>query len=41
MKATPVIPGKAYRVTGCGLDLVVLAPNPVRALAQTFKELHR
>lgn len=32
MKAIPVIPGRAYRVTGQGLDFTALATNPVDAL---------
>lgn len=32
MKSTPVIPGRAYRVTGMGLDLTVFAPGPVDAI---------
>jgi hypothetical protein len=32
MKATPVIPGIAYRVTGSGVDQIVSAGNPVDAV---------
>lgn len=32
MKATPIIPGRAYGLTGCGLDLTVFANNPVDAI---------
>jgi len=32
MKAVPIVPGKAYRVTGNGFDMEVIAPNPVDAL---------
>ena len=40
MKSTPVIPGRAYRVTAPGLDLIVLTTNPMRAvvLACAIKE---
>lgn len=32
MKATPVIPGRLYRVTGKGFDMEVIAPHPIDAL---------
>ena len=32
MKASPIIPGRAYSLTGCGLDLTVFASNPVDAI---------
>jgi hypothetical protein len=32
MKSTPVIPGRAYRVTGMGLDLTVFADNAAGAI---------
>lgn len=32
MKATPIYPGREYRVTGCGFDLTVLTTNPMRAI---------
>lgn len=38
MTATPLIPGRAYRVTGNGLDLIVLTTNPMRAIVLAIKE---
>lgn len=32
MKATPIIPGKAYRVTGNGYDVTVMASNGMEAI---------
>ncbi len=32
MKAVPIVAGKAYRVTGNGFDMEVIASNPVDAL---------
>ncbi|EFU5258205.1 hypothetical protein HT797_004538 [Salmonella enterica] len=32
MSARPIVPGRAYRVRGCGLDLVVLATHPCDAI---------
>ena len=32
MKSTPIIPGKLYQVTGCGLDLPVIARSPFAAI---------
>jgi hypothetical protein len=32
MSATPITPGRSYRVKGCGFDLIVLAKHPVDAL---------
>ena len=32
MRATPVIPGRAYHITGHGLDVTVLASHPVDAI---------
>lgn len=32
MKATPIVPGRSYRVTGNGFDMEVKAPGPVDAL---------
>lgn len=32
MKATPVIPGRAYQVTGYSLNMTVLAAHPVDAI---------
>jgi len=32
MAATPIIPGRVYRVRGCGLDLNVIATHPCEAL---------
>jgi len=32
MKATPTIPGRAYHVTGMGLDITIFAPGPVDAI---------
>jgi hypothetical protein len=32
MKAIPTIPGRAYRLTGMGLDLTVFADNAVGAI---------
>lgn len=40
MSATPIIPGRLYRVRGAGLDLTVIAPHGCDAicnvLAQAF-----
>lgn len=36
MTATPIIAGRAYRVQGFGLDLVVLARHPVPALCFAY-----
>lgn len=32
MKATPVIPGIAYRVTGSGIDQIINCSGPVEAV---------
>lgn len=32
MKATPIIPGIAYRVTGSGIDQIVSCSGPVEAV---------
>ncbi len=32
MSARPIVPGHSYQVHGAGLDLTVIAPNPVDAL---------
>lgn len=32
MKATPITPGRAYRVTAPGFDLIVLTTNPMKAI---------
>jgi len=32
MKATPITPGKFYRVTGQGIDITVHCSNPVDAV---------
>lgn len=32
MKAVPIIPGKAYRVTGNGRDITIMASNGVEAI---------
>lgn len=32
MKALPIIPGRAYHVTGMGLDFTALAPNAAAAI---------
>lgn len=39
MKATPIIPGRAYGLTGCGLDLTVFASNPVDAIVMGIEIL--
>lgn len=36
MKAAPIVPGKAYRVTGNGFNMEVIAPGPVDALLYVF-----
>lgn len=38
MIATPVIPGKSYRVQGFGLDVTVLAAHPIDAIIQIVAE---
>ena len=32
MAATPLIPGRLYRVRGSGLDLNIIAPHPCDAI---------
>lgn len=32
MRATPIIPGRLYRVTGAGLNLLIVASHPCAAL---------
>jgi hypothetical protein len=32
MSATPIQPGRSYRVRGMGLDLVILAAHPCDAI---------
>lgn len=32
MRATPIIPGRLYRVTGAGLDMPIVASHPCTAL---------
>lgn len=41
MIASPVIPGRAYRVRGTGLDLCIAASHPCDAIriAITIKEI--
>ena len=39
MTAKPITPGKSYRVTGHGVDLVILAAHPCDALAIAFRNL--
>lgn len=32
MSATPIIPGRLYRVRGAGVDVTVIAPNGAAAI---------
>lgn len=32
MSATPIIPGRLYRVRAAGLDIIVIAPNGAAAI---------
>ena len=32
MSATPIVPGRLYRVRAAGLDIVVIAPNGAAAI---------
>lgn len=39
MSATPIKPGRAYRVRGMGLDFTALAANPVDAICMGIEIL--
>lgn len=39
MVATPIRPGTSYRITGSGLDLVILAAHPCDALCVALRIL--
>jgi len=41
MSATPLIPGRLYRVRGAGLDLEVLASHPCEAICIGLEVLER
>ena len=41
MSASPLIPGRLYRVRGSGLDLKVLAPHPCDAICIGLNLLER
>lgn len=41
MSATPLIPGRLYRVRGSGLDLGVLASHPCEAICIGLEVLER
>ena len=34
MKATPIIPGQCYQVTGAGINIAVHCEGPVQAILQ-------
>lgn len=39
MHATPITPGRCYRVTGAGLDLHILAPDGFAAICAALELL--
>ena len=39
MTATPIIPGRLYRVRGAGLDIEVVAPHPCDAIRALLAEV--
>lgn len=39
MSATPIIPGRAYRVRGAGLDVAVIADNGCDAIGIALEML--
>lgn len=41
MSASPLIPGRLYRVRGSGLDLKVIASHPCDAICIAFGMLER
>jgi hypothetical protein len=41
MIATPLIPGRLYRVRGCGLDLTIIASHPCDAICIGLSLLER
>lgn len=41
MTATPLIPGRLYRVRGAGLDMTVIASHPCDAIRITIDLLAR
>lgn len=36
MRATPIIPGRLYRVTGAGFNLSIIASHPCLALCNAL-----
>lgn len=36
MRATPIIPGRLYRVTGAGINLSIIASHPCAALCNAI-----